>query len=80
MRSLTIMQNMRADAEGGIDVRKGEANFWKALDNSNDPNNVRKVQGKIGDPEPNNFNLKDTKIKFEFDEKGDVVDIRRRDD
>lgn len=50
------------------------------MDDSNDPNNVRKVQGKIGDPEPNNFNLKDTKIKFEFDEKGDVVDIRRRDD
>ena len=48
------------------------------MDDSNDPENVKRVQGKIGDDEPSNFNLKNAKIHFEFDKDGNVVDIHRK--
>lgn len=47
---------------GYIEARKGEASFWKALDDSNDPKNVEKVQKAIGDRKPTDFTLRDTKI------------------
>ena len=60
---------------GYIDIRKGESTFWKALDDSNDPKNVEKVQKAVGDDKPTDFTLRDTKILFEKDEKGNVVDV-----
>ena len=61
--------------DGKIDRRKGEAKFWKALDDSNDPENIKKVQQKVGDPKPLDFKLRDTASYFERDEQGNVVDV-----
>ena len=61
---------------GYIEVRKGEKTFWKALDNSNDMNNVERVQKAIGDEAPTNFTLRDTKIEFVEDKDGNVVDVK----
>ena len=52
---------------GYIEIRKGERSFWKALDDSNDPKNIEKVQKSIGDDKPTDFTLRDTKIEFERD-------------
>lgn len=43
---------------GYIDIRKGESSFWKALDDSNDPKNIEKVQRSIGDETPLDFKLR----------------------
>ena len=61
---------------GYLDVRKGEKTFWKALDDSNDPKNVEKVQKAVGDDKPTDFTLRDTKIEFVKDANGNVVDIK----
>jgi hypothetical protein len=60
---------------GYIEIRKGEKTFWKALDDSNDPKNVERVQKAIGDDRPTDFSLRDTKIELMKDEKGNVVDV-----
>lgn len=60
---------------GYIEIRKGEKTFWKALDDSNDAKNVERVQKAIGDDRPTDFSLRDTKIEFVRDEKGNVVDV-----
>lgn len=60
---------------GYIEIRKGERSFWKALDNSNDPKNIEKVQRAIHDETPNDFRLRETKIEFKLDSKGNVVDV-----
>jgi hypothetical protein len=60
---------------GYIEIRKGEKTFWKALDDSNDTKNVERVQKAIGDDRPTDFSLRDTKIEFVRDEKGNVVDV-----
>jgi hypothetical protein len=36
----------------------GDAKFWKAIDDSFDTKEIEKVQTQLGDPDPNNFNLK----------------------
>jgi hypothetical protein len=59
-----------------LDIKKGEKNFWKALDDSNDPKNVEKVQKTIGDDKPTDFTLRDTKIEFVKDADGNVVDVK----
>lgn len=60
---------------GYVEIRKGERSFWKALDNSNDIKNVEKVQKAIGDDAPTDFSRRDTKIVFEADKDGKVVDV-----
>ncbi len=60
---------------GYVEIRKGERSFWKALDNSNDIKNVERVQKAIGDEAPTDFTLRNTKIEFETDKKGKVVDV-----
>lgn len=47
---------------GYVEIRKGEASFWKALDDSNDPKNVERVQMAIGDSKPTDFSLRETKV------------------
>lgn len=59
-------------------MKKGEANFWKALDDSNDPENVKKVQQKIGDTDPNNFKLRTDHMLFDFDDEKNVIDLERK--
>ena len=61
--------------EGKIYRRKGEAAFWKALDDSNDPENIKKVQNKVGDPQPLNFKLRETASEFEKDENGNIIGV-----
>lgn len=56
-------------------MRKGEANFWKALDDSNEGENVEKVQKKISTGEAADFRLRENKMEFEFDGEGNVVDL-----
>lgn len=46
---------------------KGSANFWKALDDSNDPHNIEKVQRKVGDEQPTTFSIENAKVKFDYD-------------
>lgn len=57
-------------------MRKGEAKFWKALDNSNDAENIEKVQQKIGDSNPKDYNLRENKMEFIFDKDGNVIDLK----
>lgn len=45
------------------------------MDDSNDAKNVERVQKAIGDDRPTDFSLRDTKIEFVRDEKGNVVDV-----
>lgn len=42
-------------------MKKGDKKFWKALDSSNLSENIEKVQKSIGDQEPLNFEIEDTK-------------------
>ena len=56
-------------------MKKGEANFWKVLDDSNNSENVEKVQKKIGDKDPNNFNLRNNHMLFDFDHEKNVIDL-----
>ena len=64
----------------GINVRKGEANFWKALDDSNSTENIEKVQKKITSGDPIDFRLRNNKMEFEFDKDGNVVDLHLKKD
>lgn len=59
-------------------MRKGENRFWKALDNSNDPANIERVQGQIGDENPLSFELRHGKIEFEYDKDGNVTYLHRK--
>jgi len=45
-------------------MKKGDKNFWKVLDSSNQKENIEKVQKHIGDTEPLNYNIEDTKIEY----------------
>lgn len=60
---------------GYIDIVRGNANFWKALDDSNDPSNIVAVQSRLRDQDPLDFQLKDKPIKILKDSKGNVVDM-----
>lgn len=60
---------------GYIEVRKGEKTFWKAIDDSNDPKNIERVQKAVGDDRPTDFTLRDTKIEFVKDADGNVIDV-----
>ena len=48
-------------------MKKGSANFWKALDDSNDPHNIEKVQRKVGDEQTTTFSIENAKVKFDYD-------------
>lgn len=66
----------KTSAERGyIDIRKGEKSFWKALDDSNDAKNIENVQKAIGDDTPTDFTRRDTKVEFQKDQNGNVVDV-----
>lgn len=56
-------------------MKKGDKNFWKAIDNSYQRENIEKVQKHLGDSEPMNFDIEDTRIEFVKNEKGEVVDV-----
>lgn len=42
-------ENSVKEKKGYTEVFTGDARFWQALDNSNDPSNIQKVQLAIGD-------------------------------
>lgn len=57
-------------------MRKGQKKFWKALDDSQDPENIERLQKKLGDNSPQDFSLRDNKMQFVFDKDGNVVDLK----
>jgi len=56
-------------------VVKGNRNFWKALDDTNDPANIVAVQSTVGDQDPLNFSLRDHTLKLVKDKSGKVMDV-----
>ena len=46
------------------------------MDNSNDLENIKKVQRKITSGDPTDFRLRENKMEFEFDKDGEVVDLQ----
>jgi hypothetical protein len=60
---------------GQIDIMRGNKQFWKALDDINDPENIIAVQRQIHDPDPLDFSLHDRPIKFIKDKQGKIVDV-----
>ena len=60
---------------GEYETFRGDRNFWKALDDINDPANVNAVQSTIGDPAPLDFSLRNGTIKLVKDKQGNVLDV-----
>lgn len=58
-----------------IETQKGEARFWKAIDDSFDHKQIEKVQRHVGDSEPLEFQLRKGKAELVKDSNGIVVDI-----
>lgn len=53
----------------------GDARFWKAIDDSFESTEIEKVQKHIGDPEPNNFELRKSVVDLEFHPDGKIADV-----
>lgn len=58
-----------------IDAHVGDARFWKAIDDSFEASEIKNVQTHIGDPEPNNFELRKSKIELSFKPDGTIADV-----
>lgn len=61
---------------GQHDIVRGQKNYWKALDDLNDPSSVVAVQTQILDPEPDDFTRQDRPIMLVKDKNGTVVDVK----
>lgn len=48
-------------------IIKGEARFWKALDETVDPKSIKEVQEHLQDEQPNEFELRHRTIDFTLD-------------
>jgi len=68
-----VIQNENMKTKN-IKAHVGDARFWKAIDDSFEPSEVKKVQIHIRDPEPNAFELRTSGVELEVKD-GKVVDV-----
>ena len=53
----------------------GDARFWKTIDDSFDQSEVEKIQKYLGDEEPTAFEVRPSKVEFEYDREGNIKDL-----
>lgn len=73
VRKVNSIQNENLRTKN-IKAHAGDARFWKAIDDSFESSEVKKVQLHVGDSEPNAFELRTSGVELEVKD-GKVVDV-----